>query len=137
MLSVMVSSSPAERFRANAFLHGAEEALRILDPGRRRSADVKAHLAGVDGGKEVAPQERNQGQRHHRDAGEREDEYPSVVESRLQRTTVRLAQPLETPLDPPASSKRSGYGRRSPLQAFRFGKEIADQGGNQRAREEI
>ena len=97
---------------------------------------MKADLPGIDGGKEVASEEGNQGQRDRDHRREREDEYLSMVQSELQRPAVHLAQPLEAPLDPPAhpSDRVAAAGLSSRLFVR---KEVADQGGNQGAGEEV
>src|SRR5713226_7797747 len=84
----------------NPILDRCEEALGLFDPRRRRSPDVELHLSGVDGGKKIAPQEGNQGDRTQRRQYKHSDEYIAMSEGPLQSTAVAVAQPLEASLNP-------------------------------------
>jgi len=78
---------------------------------------VKAHLAGVDAGKEVAPQERNQGQRQSLTtpanarripfwwrADCKARPYASRSRSKPRSTAAHQANRLRPPVSPPAFS---------------------------------
>ncbi len=100
---------------ADRLLHVGELACRLLDAGADLGADMHQDVAGIDRGKEIAPEERHQ-QERHRDKGEEAGhEARPVRERQRQQLAIALAQPLEPRLEAALEHHQRIARRRRPL----------------------
>ena len=115
--------------------HLGEQLLRLLDTQPRLPADVQSHLPGVNGGKEILPQQRHQGQRERHERNEEHNENSAVREHVVERMSIRLPETLESMLNPVVRAPQRST---APRPARRLiCKQVVHHRRHQRAREEV